>query len=85
MKIDPVVSSAYRNKNNIGIFLINVLSTPRQINFEIDANKLYGIKEGNVSVLIDGTERVELGSLNKGKITINLNLNPRQVYMIEIK
>lgn len=82
--IDPVVSSAYKGNSGVAIFLINVLSNDKNISFTIDANSLYGINNGEVSLLINGENKTILGNLIDGKIKIDLKLNSRDVYMIEI-
>lgn len=79
-----VITSAYRWKDTIGVFVCNPTATAQEINFVIHAEKDYGIAEGTVT-LVDETGEVLLCAIENGKATVRWNANARQVILLRLE
>lgn len=85
MMLEPVVASAFKSGGKAAVFLCNITGESVEMNFTLNAGRLYGIGSGTVSCLRDGVEIESPGSLNgEGKAEIGLNLKSRKVYMLTI-
>lgn len=77
--VDKVVTSAYSYDNKVGIFLSNITQEKTSVAFVINANRDYGINDGNV--YLNGKK---IAKVKNGKAKIKLDLDSRAIYMLEV-
>ena len=84
-KVEDVVTSAYRSGDNVALFFSNTTQSPIVQGFVLQALRDYGIASGDLYLTstLNG-ERRHVASFVNGKVNVGLNLQPHQVYMLEI-
>ncbi len=84
--VPDIITSAYKNKDgDVAIFLTNVKSTSVSKGFILKALRDYGISNADVYLTSSqNTERRLVTKVKNGEAEIGLNMEPCQIYMLEI-
>lgn len=77
------VTSAFRYGEKIGIFICNPTKEAQSLKFVVNALRDYGIADGDVT-LSDGEGTKAFSSVRDGKLRVALDLEPREVVMLEV-
>lgn len=84
MLLSPVVASAFRSGDKVALFLCNITDQAQDVSFTVDAAELYGMDLASVTALCDGAP-VEAPAVSEGKADVQMRLESRKVYMIELQ
>lgn len=83
--LDDVVVSAYKkNDGTVAVFLSNVTEKSIDCKFILHALRDYGIQSGQIRVTDTQGKTWNLTSFDNGDVGINLTLDAREAYMLEI-
>lgn len=78
-----VITSAFKYKGKIAIFLCNHTRKDLTVNFILNALRDYKVSSGNIYLVYDNGVRESLTNIIDGKAKISLTLESRKVFMLE--
>ncbi len=84
--VDRVVSSAYEHGGKIGIFLCNITEEDMDVNFVIEAERIYDIENAKVMIYDKEQDKlVDFAEISGGTAECSLTLPSRETVMLVIR
>lgn len=84
LTVDDVVVTAFESEGKIAVFLCNTTGESIEARFILNTLRDYGIDSAAVTLRSASSEDSQMAAVEDGKAKIQLDLEPRKVYMLEI-